>query len=110
VHGVSAARGDPVRIGRHNGRHNGSQNTTQNGRGIQTLSFSEPRLFGLTPTRGLPRAPRLLKPLPCRPLNEAVEKGAVHGSSARGEVAVRTATQNTTGTATRTATQNERAI
>ncbi len=104
MHGVSAAQGDPVRIGRQNGSQNGSQNTTQNGRGIQAASFSACP-FDLPPTRGLPLAARLLKPLPCRPLNGTVETRAADGSSAPEEVAVRIATQHATRT-----TQNERGI
>jgi hypothetical protein len=110
VHGVSAAQGDPVRIGRQNGSQNGTQNGTQNGRGIQAAPFSESCPSGLPRTRGMPLATRLLKPLPCRPLNGTVQTGAVHGFSASEEVAFRIATQNATGTATRTATQNGRAI
>jgi hypothetical protein len=110
VHGVSAAQEDPVRIGRQSGSQNGSQNGTQNGRVIQAASFSEPCLSGLPPTRGVRLAARLPKPLPCRPPKEIVETGAVHGLSSPEEVAIRIATQNATGSATRTATQNGRAI
>jgi hypothetical protein len=106
MHGVSAAQGDPVRIG----RQSGSQNGSQNGRGIRAASFSEPFPSGLPPTRGLRLAARLPKPLPCRPPKGTVETGAVHGFSSPEEVAIRIATQNATGTATRTATQNGRPI
>lgn len=109
VHGFCATEGDPVRSGRQNGRQNGSQSTTQNGRGTQGGFVSEPCLSGLPRSRGLPLAARPT-PLPCRPPKGTVETRVLHGTSAPEEVAVRIATQNATGTASRTATHNERAI